>query len=139
MSKKTEVNKMKCKMEKKVNAYLEKELAKNEYMLVQKHLQSCSECQKTLRELLQANDFLSNFNEQDVPVFVIDSILKRTNQASEPVVTKRAVNFGFAAAILLSFLSGLWISEKVFSQPDSSSQLVEIGAETLFSHIVWED
>ncbi len=97
MSKKTEVNKMKCEMEKKVNAYLEKELAKNEYMQVQKHLQSCSECQKTLRELLQANDFLSNFNEQDVPVFVIDSILKRTNQAFEPVVTKRAVNFGFAA------------------------------------------
>lgn len=130
---------MKCKMEKKVNAYLEKELGKDEYLQVQKHLQSCSDCQRTLRELLQVNDYLNNYREQDVPSFVIQSILNRTPQTHVPVVSKRAVNFGFAAAILLSFFSGLWISQKVFTQPDSSSQLVEIGAESLFSYVNWEE
>lgn len=130
---------MKCKMEKKINAYLDKELSIDNFKQVQSHLSICSICQQTLRELMQVNKILSNFQEENVPQPLLHAILEKTETQSHSSSYKRAYNFGIAAAVIFSFFSGLWFSNKVFSQTSDNETVYELGSESLFSLMLWEE
>lgn len=128
---------MKCKMESKLNAYLENELSTKETLRLKEHLKSCSICRQTLKELQEIDTFLKQYVEKEVPEKIIASIYDKIQIPQKN--QHRIVNFGVAAAILLSFFSGLWFSDKVFSQTNSNQQLFEIGSESLYSYIDWEE
>jgi anti-sigma factor RsiW len=137
---KIKVKKMKqeqCKFSHKLNAYIDAELSKKEFEKVQAHLKHCHLCQKELRELMKVNSFLQNYQEEEVAESIINKILDKTDQMNlNPQrlrFKQRVISLSVAASILISFATGVLVSNLTFSQ-DTETTRFELGQSTLYSY-----
>ena len=96
---------MTCKFEKKINAYLDGELSEKTYHTVQEHLKKCQTCQNTLRSIIKVNNFLNNYNEEQFPDNLTESILEKTGYSVMSTFKRRIINFSVAASIIVAFFS----------------------------------
>jgi len=124
-----------CKFSKRLNAYIDGELKKDEFQKVREHLKSCHLCQAELRELTSLNRFLSSYKEEEVPEYINQRILTAIESSSvHPQIawlTRRVVSFSIAASVLISFAAGVFLSNQAFAQNKDSD--LQFGQETLFS------
>ncbi len=114
------MKKEQCKYSDKLNAYIDAELSKHDFDKVKKHLKNCHLCQQELRELMKVNSFLKNYQEEELAESVIQNILNNADQMNlDPQrfrFKQRVVSFSVAASIILSFATGVLMSNLAFSQ-----------------------
>ncbi len=124
-----------CRFSKRLNAYIDGELKKDEFQKVREHLKSCHLCQTELRELTNLNRFLSSYKEEEVPEYINQRILSAIESSSiHPQIawlTRRVVSFSIAASVLISFATGVFLSNQAFAQNNDSD--LQFGQEILFS------
>ncbi len=124
-----------CRFSKKLNAYIDGELKKDEFQKVREHLKNCHLCQTELRELTNLNRFLSSYKEEEVPEYINQRILAAIESTSvhpqRAWLTRRVVSFSIAASVLISFAAGVFLSNQAFAQNNDSD--LQFGQETLFS------
>ena len=109
----------KCKYAKKLNAYIDGELPKNEFTKIQEHLKDCLHCQKVIREINKINTFLSDYKNEDVPETlnekVLSSVMEHPINMRKTIFLRRVSRLSIAASILLSLFSGIFLSNITFS------------------------
>ena len=124
-----------CRFSKRLNAYIDGELKKDEFRKVREHLKNCHLCQAELRELTNLNRFLSSYKEEEVPEYINQRILAAVGSTSvhpqRAWLTRRVVSFSIAASVLISFAAGVFLSNQAFAQNNDSD--LQFGQETLFS------
>ena len=124
-----------CRFSKRLNAYIDGELKMDEFQKVREHLKSCHLCQAELRELTNLNVFLSSYKEEEVPEYINQRILTAVESTSihpqRAWLTRRVVSFSIAASVLISFATGVFLSNQAFAQNNDSD--LQFGQETLFS------
>ena len=132
--------KLDCKIRKKLNAYLDNEIPENEYIEIKDHLLSCPECQAEIRELNRINEFLNDFQEEDVPIGVKTNIMNAVSEISESSIKTglRISKLSIAASIAASFLFGLLFSNITFTSDTESDSEFSLGQESLYSYYVTE-
>jgi len=124
-----------CRFSKRLNAFIDGELKKDEFQKVREHLKSCHLCQAELRELTNLNGFLSSYKEEEVPEYINQQIL--TAIESTPIhpqrvwLTRRVVSFSIAVSVLISFAAGIFLSNQAFAQNNDSD--LQFGEESLYS------
>lgn len=126
-----------CRFSHKLNAYIDAELSKKDFEEVQAHLKHCHLCQNELRELMKVNSFLDNYLEAEVAESVIQNILEKADQMNlNPQrfrFKQRIINFSVAASIILSFATGVLMSDLAFKQNIETTSF-ELGESTLYSY-----
>jgi anti-sigma factor RsiW len=131
------MNKEQCRYSDKLNAYIDAELSKHDFEKVQEHLKNCHLCQKKLRELMKVNSFLENYQDKEVAESVIQNILVNTDQLNlNPQrfrFKQRVISFSVAASIIVSFATGVLMSNLTFNQ-DTETTSFELGQSTLYSY-----
>ena len=131
------MNKEQCKFSHKLNAYLDSELSKHDFEKVKKHLKNCHLCQQELRELMKVNSFLKNYQEEEVVESVIQNILDNADQmnlnSQRFRFKQRVISFSVAASIILSFATGVLMSNLAFNQNTETTSF-ELGQSTLYSY-----
>ena len=129
------MKKEQCRFLDKLNAYLDAELSKHDFEEVQDHLKHCHLCQNELRELININSFLSSYQEEEVPEYLNEKILSVTsNKEVHPQrswLKRKVISFSVAASIIVSFATGVLLSDLTFNQETNSE--FEFGQETLYS------
>lgn len=69
---------MKCsEIQSNLSRFHDHELSKEERSEIQKHLMSCAECQSHYREIIEVDNFLRNYKEEDVPEELNQRILAK--------------------------------------------------------------
>ncbi|MCD4817259.1 MAG: hypothetical protein K8S23_01035 [Candidatus Cloacimonetes bacterium] len=129
---------MKCKFEKKIGAFLDNELQKEDFAQVKEHLKSCLICQQTLRELNSINIFFENYTDVEVPEYLNQRILSKIN-SSVSKFKKNIINFAVAASIAFAFFSGLFASNQTFTQNRENTEQIAFGTESFYSYLDWEE
>ena len=130
---------MKCKFQNRLNKFLDDELKPEEKANMQEHLKSCSACQEELRKIQHVNNILGSYREIEVSSDLINRVLDKIPEQKNYVFNRKVINFSVAASILFSFFSGLWLSNKVYVNQQSSTYSYEIGEESLYSYLDWEE
>jgi anti-sigma factor RsiW len=135
MNKKSE-----CKFRSKLNSYLDNELSEAEFVQLKTHILSCPACQEEIRELNKLNNFLSDFQEVDVPLSVKENIISQVSEISRSAKFKgnRFVKIAVAASIAASFIIGLLFSNITFTENSNSLSDFSLGQESLYSYYVTE-
>lgn len=124
-----------CKYSKKLNAFIDGELNKKEFIKVRYHLKNCHFCQNELREMNKLSGFLSQYKDEDVPERINQQILDAVKTLPERnllnFLPEKVVKLSIAASVVLAFLSGIVLSNIAFTSTNGST--IEFGQETLFS------
>ncbi len=126
-----------CSYEKKLNAYLDDELASDEKAEVKTHLQSCNICQNTLRELISINHLLAEYQEEDLPESLANKIFNAIPQQNRISIWKILMKLPIAAMLIVSLLAGILISKLTFS--DLNSDYAEFGEDSYYTYFMGED
>lgn len=117
---------MKCfKIQNKLNAFVDKELPKKQIDEIKKHLLTCTNCQKKLREIQNLNKILEDNKENiRVPEEIYDSIMKKIPR-EHPKNKFFIRNLPIAASFIFSLLLGAIIAfstvQTQFQEQDSDS------------------
>ena len=129
------MKKEQCRFSDKLNAYLDAELSKHDFDEIQNHLKHCHLCQNELREIINVNTFLSSYQEEEIPEYLNEKILTAiTNTGLFPQrswLKRKVLSFSVAASIIVSFATGVILSDLTFNQETTSE--FEFGQETLYS------
>lgn len=129
-----------CQFSKKLNAYIDTELTEIEFEKVQEHLKHCHLCQKELRELININTFLANYQEEEITDNIYQSILNKTTETNlnpeRSQFKRRIISFSVAASVIVSFVTGVLLSDLTFTQETDSE--FDFGQNSLYSYFEGE-
>lgn len=129
-------DKKNCSYIQKLNAFIDRELSKKDFEEIKEHLKNCRFCQNEIRELNSINQFLSSYNNNEVPEYLNQRILASVREISleknRGFLEKYVLKFSIAASVLLSLYSGILLSDIAFSAQQNSD--LEFGQETLYSY-----
>lgn len=130
------MKKEQCKFSVKLNAYIDAELSKKEFTEVQEHLKHCHLCQNELRELMKINSFLEDYQQEEVPEYINQRILSETDNMNllqkRSQIKQRIISFSVAASVIVSFATGVLLSNLTFTQDTSNN--FALGESTLYSY-----
>ncbi len=136
----------KCKYAKKLNAYIDGELRKNEFTKIQEHLKDCLYCQKEIREINKINAFLSGYQNEDVPENlnekILSSVLEHPINERKTIFLRRVSRLSIAASILLSLFSGIILSNITFSNNSTlfaENTEIEFAQDSLYDYLLVEE
>ncbi len=136
----------KCKYAKKLNAYIDGELAKKEFTKIQKHLKDCLYCQKEIREVNKINAFLSDYKTEIVPDTlnekILSSVVEHPINMRKTIFLRRVSRLSIAASILLSLFSGIFLSKTTFvNNTILSAENTEIGfaQDSFYDYLLVEE
>jgi len=125
-----------CKFRNNLNAYLDNELEKDQFDQIKDHLQSCTECQKEIRELNNLNTLLDSYYQEGVSDRLTNKILSQLDGINSSGIKRksRMVNFTIAASIAASFFIGIVFSNLSFSNQANELSELSLGQESLYSY-----
>ena len=90
---------------------------------------------------MKVNTFLENYKKEEVAESVIQKILDNAGQVNlNPQrfrFKQRVISFSVAASIIVSFATGILMSDIAFKQ-DTGTTSFELGQSTLYSHFEGE-
>ncbi|MDP8201233.1 MAG: zf-HC2 domain-containing protein [Candidatus Tenebribacter burtonii] len=125
-----------CSFSKKLNAYIAGELSEMEHEEVRAHISSCHLCQKKIRELNQVENFLMQYTDEEVPTGLNEKILNSVSRSYVNPFKRKVVSFSIAASIIVSFVTGIFLSDITFTQETESD--FDFGQNTLYSYFEGE-
>ena len=125
-----------CSFSKKLNAYIAGELSEMEHEEVQMHVSSCHLCQKEIRELNQVENFLMQYTDEEVPIRLNEKILNLVSRSYVNPFKRKVVSFSIAASIIVSFVTGILLSDLTFTQETESDY--DFGQNALYSYFEGE-
>jgi len=125
-----------CSFSKKLNAYIAGELSEIEHEEVRAHISSCHLCQKEIRELNQVENFLMQYTDEEVPAGLNEKILNSVSRSYVNPFKRKVVSFSIAASIIVSFVTGILLSDITFTQETESD--FDFGQNTLYSYFEGE-
>ena len=122
---------MKCKYLELIGVFKDGELNKSKQQEVSKHLLECSQCQQELRDLQKLNELLSSFKDKAVPQYLVDDILNKF-PIDRQLNLRNVINFPIAAMLVVSFISGIYLSNLAFKPAEES--YTEFGQESFYNY-----
>ncbi|MDP8267117.1 MAG: zf-HC2 domain-containing protein [Candidatus Tenebribacter davisii] len=125
-----------CSFSKKLNAYIAGELSEMEHEEVRAHVSSCHLCQKEIRELNQVENFLMQYTDEEVPIRLNEKILNLVSRSYVNPFKRKVVSFSIAASIIVSFVTGILLSDLTFTQETESDY--DFGQNALYSYFEGE-
>jgi len=140
LSKGVEVKEMKqgneCSFNKKINTYIAGELSEMEHEEVRDHVSSCHLCQNEIRELQQIENFLMQYTDEEVPAGLNEKILNSVSKDNINPFLRKVVSFSIAASVIISFVTGILLSDITFTQETESD--FGFGQNSLYSYFEGE-
>ena len=125
-----------CSFEKKMNAYIAGELCEMEHNNVREHISSCHLCQNEIRNLQQVDTFLFQYTEEEVPAGLNEKILNSVLKSNTNPFMRKVVSFSIAASVIISFTTGIILSDLTFNQEIESDY--DFGQNSLYSYFEGE-
>ncbi|MCF7857759.1 MAG: hypothetical protein K9N07_00335 [Candidatus Cloacimonetes bacterium] len=124
--------KAECSYERKLNAYIAGELSESKHNNVQKHISRCHLCQNEIRNLLQVDDFLDQYTEEEVPAGFNERMLKSVSSTKVNPLIRKIIDFSIAASIVLAFTAGVVLSNDLYTE--NSDNNFTLGENSLYSY-----
>ncbi len=127
----------KCKFEKRLNAYLAKEISIAENTVIENHLKTCKICQNKIKKLEEEDklisDFLSYYKEEKISEELQAKLLAIPNQTKRISKFSQAIiKFSVAASLIATFTLGIIMSNEILSYNSdiafAEESLVDIGS-----------
>lgn len=129
-----------CKFIEKLNAYLDNELDEVDFKQLKDHLLNCPDCQAEIRAINKINDFLSSYQDEELPAYVKNRIYTAVSNISEDVIIRknRFIKLTAAASVAAAFIIGLLCSSMSFQIDSDSLSEYSLGHESLYSYYITE-
>jgi len=125
-----------CSFKEKINAYIAGELSETDHDEVQAHVSSCHLCQQEIRELKQLDNFLMQYIDEEAPAGINEKILKSVSRSYVNPFKRKVVSFSIAASVIVSFVTGILLSDLTFTQQIDSGY--DFGQNSLYSYFEGE-
>ena len=128
---------MKCK-DVNLNRYIDEELSQEASFKIEEHLKTCKDCSSAYEELQTINEFLSDYQDEEVSDIVLEKIISLSRISVFEKFKKEIISI--AASILLFGTLGSFLGFQTNSQnQENSENFYSFNSSSMYDEFDWEE
>ncbi|MDD3051708.1 MAG: anti-sigma factor [Candidatus Cloacimonetes bacterium] len=119
----------------RLNAFIDGEIQGEERTLIQEHLDICSDCKAELDSIIALNNFLRDYQEQDLDDALVDKIVSSCVGKHAKIIhfSNLFRRVPLAASVAAAFLLGIYLGISTFNTDSQDYLTLDTSQNSLVS------